>query len=179
MRSSGNLGLLRHRSEAARRAFTIRYAGRTLAAQSCDFAVLTRFFATVNKDRQCAVIPVESSTCSADADTSASALDAEAADAEDTATQDETGAVDSTDTLGEEALEVDTSPACETAGDSGGCRAGVWDPVMGECMEENTNEGGSCDDGSHCTSVDLCVEGWCVGTPRVDRDDWTAFLPGA
>lgn len=50
---------------------------------------------------------------------------------------------------------------------------------MGECMEENTNEGGSCDDGSDCTSVDLCVEGRCVGTPRVDRNDWTAFLPGA
>lgn len=129
-------------------------------------------------DRRCTTIPMDSGSCGTDADSTGTAFDSEPRDAEDTASHNETVELDAMDTSPHETLEVDTSPDCDIEG-GGGCTGLVWDPASSQCVQVNANEGGSCDDGSACTDADLCAEGRCVGTPRVDLNDWTALLPSA
>lgn len=44
------------------------------------------------------------------------------------------------------------------------CRSGVCNEETGRCDIVSINEGGACDDGYACTTVDSCVDGECLGT---------------
>jgi len=45
------------------------------------------------------------------------------------------------------------------------CQVGVCQAVSGDCIAQNTNEGGVCDDGNSCTTGDVCSGGVCAGSP--------------
>lgn len=45
-----------------------------------------------------------------------------------------------------------------------GCKRGVCNDTTARCEAEIINEGGACDDGDACTTVDRCANGICVGT---------------
>jgi hypothetical protein len=45
------------------------------------------------------------------------------------------------------------------------CNLGVCNPLTGACLTIPVSEGGSCDDGDPCTSVDTCTTGVCTGSP--------------
>lgn len=53
----------------------------------------------------------------------------------------------------------------DCSGASGACTVGACNPSDGSCVAQPANEGASCDDGSACTTGDLCQGGVCVGTP--------------
>ncbi len=67
--------------------------------------------------------------------------------------------------------EVVVSPTCECeegtpdcGAYSGDCSEGFCDEALGRCVGLPINEGGACDDGDSCTTVDTCEDGVCVGT---------------
>jgi len=48
------------------------------------------------------------------------------------------------------------------------CALGVCDEGMQACIEAPANEGGVCDDGDVCTTMDQCSAGMCEATPLCD-----------
>ncbi len=44
------------------------------------------------------------------------------------------------------------------------CNVGVCNPGNGACEAQPANEGGGCDDGDLCTTVDACTNGVCAGS---------------
>ena len=50
---------------------------------------------------------------------------------------------------------------CSSLSDS--CNEGAFEVTTGACVANPVNDGGSCDDGSACTVLDVCGEGSCAG----------------
>jgi len=57
-----------------------------------------------------------------------------------------------------------TTVDCSAAGDM--CNVGVCDASSGACVAMPRVDGTACDDGSLCTTADVCTAGSCAGAPR-------------
>lgn len=66
-------------------------------------------------------------------------------------------------------LDACTSGVCagvaqDCSGLTDDCNVGVCNPGTGNCEAEPANEGGGCDDGDLCTTLDACTNGVCSGS---------------
>lgn len=59
------------------------------------------------------------------------------------------------------------------------CSVQACDPTTGQCVPNPASEGAACDDGSLCTSDDVCVAGACVGEALDCADVGDACNPGS
>jgi len=59
---------------------------------------------------------------------------------------------------------------CDTTGNTA-CKESQCQPGTGKCEFVAVNDGGLCNDGSVCTTVDKCAKGSCVGVESMSCDD--------
>ncbi len=63
-----------------------------------------------------------------------------------------------------------THEDCQAMPGLGPCIVGRCDPDTGTCWRVMLADGADCEDGDPCTDPDWCVEGQCVGQPKVCDD---------
>ena len=85
---------------------------------------------------------------------------------------DDADPVTSSDTCTDGTCEgVDLCASVDCSGLEGACTTAACDYTTGACVVTPINEGGACDDGSVCTTVDTCSSGSCLGASPISCDD--------